>query len=69
MAEHLPDRPSTEGEGFDTDARASELREAWATVLPHIERLRTLDLGGHHPAVVFRPRPTANDEALGLPPA
>lgn len=42
--------------GLDLDdARLAEVAAAFAEVRAEIERLRTLDLGETHPAVVFRP--------------
>lgn len=35
--------------------RDAEIREAYKVVAAEIGKLRGLDLGDHHPAVVFRP--------------
>lgn len=54
MAEDFLDPKRLTGLDLD-DARLAEVAAAFAEIQAEIERLRGLDLGETHPAVVFRP--------------
>ena len=45
----------TDPETLIATERLTEVREAFKVISREIERLRSLELGDRHPAVVFRP--------------
>jgi len=55
MTENLMTESPADPETLIATGRLTEVREAFKVISREIEKLRGLELGDRHPAVVFRP--------------